>query len=126
MQNKFTPGIVVLQAGVLSVSILTPAQAKRKDGKGAVSLQGFLSSSEERKGKKVIRHVHEFSCLRDVKPSSKAGEYAWKGVLILDVSEASKDHVHGDVVYHRHNARLVRGGLTAFVEIPKVTGSMPL
>ena len=127
MQNKFTPGIVVLQNGVISVSVRTPAQARRKDGKGAASLQGFLSSCEEKKGRKVVRHVHEYSVLRDLKPATKAGEFAWKGVLVLDVSEASKDHTHGDTVYHRHNARLIRGALTSFVEIPKVAaGAMPL
>lgn len=122
----FNPGITVLQGGTMSISILTASQARSKDSLGRVSLQGYLGTTEEGKGKKKARVVHEYSILRALKASSKAGEYAWKGVLVLDVDENGREHVSNGVKYVRHNARVLRGSISQFVEIPKVpAGSMP-
>lgn len=116
--------IKVIKDGTMNLSILTAAQARSQDGKGRVSLQGFLSREEVKHGKKTQTVVHEYSVLRPVKPTSKAGHYAWCGVLVLNVDEKpSNTHVSNGVTYMRHNARIVSGGVTSFEEIPEIPKS---
>lgn len=114
----------ILTEGYLTISRLTPVQAKSKDGKGRLVIQGIYASEPAKgKGKKAIPETrHEFSAIRADKPETNPGRYYWQGTMVVEIEDKpSKTHVVNGVCYARHNATIKALSVKTFVALEGAT-----
>lgn len=110
----------VLNEGYLTVSRLTPAQAKSKDGKARLVIQGIYETNPASgKGKKALPETrHEFSAMRPDKPDTKPGRYYWQGTMVVEIDDKpSKTHDVNGIRYARHNASVKALAVKTFVAL---------
>lgn len=106
----------VLTEGYLTISRLTAAQAKSKDGKARLAIQGIYETTPKKGRKPETRH--EFSAIRADRPETKPGRYYWQGTMVVEIDDKpSKTHSHQGIVYARHNASIKALSVTTFVAL---------
>lgn len=110
----------ILSEGYITISRLTPAQAKSKDGKARLVIQGIYETAPASgKGKKLVPETkHEFSAMRPDRPDTRPGRYYWQGTMVVEVEDTpGKTHDANGVRYARHNATIKALSVKTFVAL---------